>query len=249
MDAKTGTGPKKSKPEKFSLHARILNDVRENIVSGTWPPGFRIPFETDIAKEYQCSRMTVNKALTELTRAGLLERTRKSGTYVKAPRTLSAAMEITNISKEVEDSGKVYSYTLLLDTTETGVAVDADKLGTPLSKPIRKIECLHSANDAPFCFEERLINISSVPEIKDVSFSEESPGAWLLRTVPWGSAEHQISAALATQTIADRLGIDVGGPCLVVIRRTKNDQGFITWAKLWYSGTNHRLVATFTPNG
>ena len=249
MDVKIETRIGDKKPGTFSLHERILNEVREKIVSGTWHPGFRIPFETDMAKDYGCSRMTVNKALTQLARSGLLERTRKSGTYVKAPQSLSAAMEITNIRKEVEDSGREYSYGLLQDSVRPSEAGDGLKLGEISSQQIRQLECLHSANGSPFCFEERIVNVGAVPEIEDVSFEVEAPSTWLLRTVPWSSAEHQIIATLANENIAKHLGIKVGEPCLVVERRTQNDLGYITWAKLWYSGANHRLVATFTPTG
>ena len=249
MDVKIETRINNKKPETMSLHKLILSDVREKIVSGTWPPGFRIPFETDMAKDYGCSRMTVNKALTQLARYGLLERARKSGTYVKTPQTLSAAMEITNIRKEVEDSGKEYSYRLLHDTVRLSEADDSNKLSDSSKNSIRQLECLHSANGAPFCFEERMVNIGSVPEIEDVAFDREGPGNWLQRTVPWNSAEHQIIATLATEIVAKMLEIEPGAPCLVVERRTQNDLGNVTWAKLWYAGDNHRLVATFTPTG
>jgi GntR family histidine utilization transcriptional repressor len=56
-----------------TLHQRILSDIEGRIVSGEWPPGHRIPFEIDLTKEYDCSRMTVNKALTQLAKAGLKE--------------------------------------------------------------------------------------------------------------------------------------------------------------------------------
>ena len=162
MDVKIETHINNKKPDTMSLHKLILSDVREKIVSGAWPPGFRIPFETDMAKDYGCSRMTVNKALTQLARYGLLERARKSGTYVKTPQTLSAAMEITNIRKEVEDSGKEYSYRLLQDTVRLSEADDSNKLSDLSKNFIRELECLHSANGAPFCFEERMVNIGSV---------------------------------------------------------------------------------------
>ncbi len=249
MDAIIKSNPSNAKPKPFSLHDRILTDVREKIVSGTWPPGFRIPFETDMASDYGCSRMTVNKALTQLASSGLLERTRKSGTYVKAPQSLSAAMEITNIRKEVEDAGKAYSYGLLADTTGPGADADACKLGAASVAKIRRLECLHFADTVPFCFEDRIVNVASVPEIEDVSFEDEGPGTWLLRTVPWNSAEHQIIATLASGAVADHLGISPGDPCLVVERRTQNDLGYVTWAELWYAGANHRLFATFTPAG
>ena len=54
MDVKIETRINNKKPETMSLHKLILSDVREKIVSGTWPPGFRIPFETDMAKDYGC---------------------------------------------------------------------------------------------------------------------------------------------------------------------------------------------------
>ena len=193
--------------------------------------------------------MTVNKALTQLARSGLLERTRKTGTYVKTPQTLSAAMEITNIRKEVEDSGKEYSYRLLQDTVRLSEVDDSNKLSDLSKNFIRELECLHSANGAPFCFEERMVNIGSVPEIEDVAFDREGPGNWLQRTVPWNSAEHQIIATLATEIVAKMLEIDPGAPCLVVERRTQNDLGNVTLAKLLYAGANHRLVANFTPTG
>ncbi|MBW8787882.1 MAG: GntR family transcriptional regulator, partial [Rhizobium leguminosarum] len=42
-----------------TLHQRILSDIEGRIVSGDWPPGHRIPFEVDLATQYDCSRMTV----------------------------------------------------------------------------------------------------------------------------------------------------------------------------------------------
>ncbi|WP_411196868.1 GntR family transcriptional regulator, partial [Rhizobium sp.] len=53
-----------------TLHQRILSEIEGRIVSGEWPPGHRIPFEVDLATQYDCSRMTVNKVLTQLAKAG-----------------------------------------------------------------------------------------------------------------------------------------------------------------------------------
>jgi len=236
-----------AKPKTESLHLQILNDVKDNILSGKWKPGFRIPFEKDMAAEYDCSRMTVNKALTQLSRAGLLERTRKGGTFVKAPQSLSAALEITNISKEVEDAGKTYSYKLISDELRQATPLDHG-LHSAAKKPyLRELICLHSANNKPFCFEERLINMAAVPEIADVTFDELAPGSWLIQQVPWNSAEHQIIARSASKKIAGFLNIKEGDACLVIERKTQNDKGYVTWAKLTYAGDQHRLFANFTP--
>ena len=64
--------------EGSTFHQRILGDIEGKIVSGEWPIGHRIPFEIDLAREYGVSRMTVNKVLTQLARAGLIERVKVS---------------------------------------------------------------------------------------------------------------------------------------------------------------------------
>src|SRR5688572_30581854 len=105
MDAKTadtnGTG---------ALYQRILSDIRGRILSGEWPPGHRIPFEHELAVEYDCSRMTVNKAVSELARTGLIERRRRSGSFVKRPQSQAAILEIHDIRAEVEALGLPYRY-------------------------------------------------------------------------------------------------------------------------------------------
>ena len=232
----------------MSLHERILKDVEHKIVTGEWPPGHRIPFETDMAKDYGCSRMTVNKVLTQLSRAGLLERNKKWGTFVKAPQSVSAALEITNIRKEVEDAGKDYSYRLIDDETRKAMEHEAKLLGITTRSKVRHLKCLHLANGEPFCFEDRVVNISITPAIEAVTFEESSPGAWMFRHVPWNVAEHQILAKEATFEVASLLNMDIGAACLIVERKTQNDQGFVTWARLSYSGRQHRLIANFTPN-
>lgn len=236
-----------AKAEVMSLHERILKDVEEKIVTGAWPPGHRIPFETDMAKEYGCSRMTVNKVLTQLSRAGLLERNKKWGTFVKEPQTISAALEISNIQKEVEDAGKTYSYELLEDQSRPALEHEAKMLHLKKKTKVREFRCIHFADAEPFCFEERIVNTAVAPEIKTATFEEASPGAWMFKNVPWNNAEHQIIAAEATETVARILNMPIGSACLIVERKTQNDKGYVTWARLSYAGSQHRLIATFTP--
>ena len=249
MDSQTKNASEQKKTVPQSLHLRILNDVQGKIVSGVWAPGFRIPFETDMAKDYGCSRMTVNKALTQLTRAGLLERSRKSGTFVKAPQSLSAALEITNIRDEVEKAGRKYSYQLLSDSSDDRQPAFLNHLGAAAFCNIRKIKCLHFADDKPFCIEERIISKTAVPEVVSASFEQEAPGTWLFKTVPWNAAEHQIFASAAKGDVASLLKIPQGSACLVVERITQNEKGYVTWARLSYPGDQHRLFAKFTPAG
>jgi len=63
-------------------HKRFQLMLEEKIRSGVWGPGERIPTEKDFMAEYELSYATVSRAVRELAKAGLVERTRKRGTFV-----------------------------------------------------------------------------------------------------------------------------------------------------------------------
>lgn len=231
-----------------TLHDRILTEVRENIVSGAWPPGHRIPFETEMAAAYGVSRMTVNKALTQLSREGYLERRRKGGTVVTRPRGQSAVMQIANIGEEVRATGASYGFTLVRSAIrDSDGQTQALLRGLAAGRPILDLEYVHIADATPFCHERRLINLEPVPEAAQADFAAELAGSWLLRQIPWSSAEHVIRAVSPAPAVARLLGLGVTVPCLEVVRRTVFEDRPVTFARFTYPGEAHQLVATFSP--
>ena len=233
---------------EMSLHQRILGDIEDRILSGEWQPGFRIPFEVDLAEQYKCSRMTVNKALTQLAKTGLIERRRKSGSYVTQPRAQSAVLEIRDIKLEVQSLGLAYDYRLSAKARRRSNADDRARLGLEVAAPVLDIICTHFAGSRPFCVEQRLINLAAVPDAAEEDFEEMAPGPWLLNRVPWSAAEHTIRAVAANEPVAAALGLAVGTPCLTVERRTWSNGSYITHVRLIYPGERHALVANLTPS-
>jgi DNA-binding transcriptional regulator YhcF (GntR family) len=65
-----------------SKYQQIVKSIREKILRGLYPPGGKLPGYLTLAKEYQVSTITSNRALIELERLGLVERRERSGTYV-----------------------------------------------------------------------------------------------------------------------------------------------------------------------
>ena len=232
-----------------SLHQRILDDISGRILSGEWQPGYRIPFEHELTARYGCSRMTVNKAMSQLAKAGLIERRRRSGSFVTRPRSQAAVLEIHDIKTEVEALGLAYGYQLATRTKRRSVRADQARLAVRAGTPLLDIVCRHAAGGRPFCLEQRLINLAAVPEAADEPFAEIAPGPWLLGRVPWSAAEHVISALAADATVAEALGLPAGAPCLVIERRTWSEDKPLTHVRLIYPGDSHRLVARFTPSG
>lgn len=73
--------------ESYSpLYKQLMQKIRGDIASGVYPVHSRIPSEQELCDTYQVSRVTVRKALAELTQEGLLKRHQGKGTFVGIPR-------------------------------------------------------------------------------------------------------------------------------------------------------------------
>ena len=231
-----------------SLHQRILADIEGKILSSEWQPGRQIPFEQDLALQYGCSRMTVNKVMTQLAAAGLIERRRKAGSFVRRPQSYSAVLEIVDIGKEVEALGLSYRFEISRTTRRASTKLDALRLELKAPADMLEIVCRHFAADQPFCLEDRLINLDVVPDAASADFTAVSPGAWLVSEVPWTMAEHKIRAIGADKVAAEALGIAAGTPCLSIERRTWRTDQPITFVRLTYPGDGHEVLARFAPS-
>jgi GntR family transcriptional regulator, histidine utilization repressor len=237
-----------SESAPLSLHQRIVSELETRILSGAWPPGQRIPSEAELVAHYDCSRMTVNKAIAQLVRAGLVARKRRAGSFVLRPGARSAVLELRDIKSEVEALGLTHSHTILQRKTRNATRADVATLGVPLAAPLLGLLTLHCANDKPFCHESRTINVEAVPHVNDADFASETPGSWLVHHVPWTDAEHRIRAAKTAPQVSTHLGIESGDPGLVVERRTWLRGQPVTHVVFTYPAAGHELVARFSPS-
>lgn len=231
-----------------TLHARIRADVEARILSGEWKPGTRIPTETELMARYDCSRMTVNKAMASLAATGLISRNRRAGTVVAPPRMHSAVLNIPDIRAEIEARGARYGYLALQDDLRPPCCVHLGAEGHHLGQS-RFIRSVHLADDSPLLVEDRHIFLDAVPGAAAADFSREPPGPWLLGHVPWTEAEHRIAAIAADAPTARALSATTGMPCLLVERRTWRGEETLTIARQVFRGDAFDLTARFGPSG
>jgi GntR family histidine utilization transcriptional repressor len=230
----------------LSLHQKIRGDIERRILSGEWQPGRRIPFEHELMKQYQCARMTVNKAVASLVETGLIVRRKRAGSFVAEPRIHSVILEIPDIQADVAARGETYSLKLLSRRQRKALREEERTLAGKGELLI--LRCLHLANGRPFALEDRQISLIAVPEAREVDFATEPPGTWLLGHVAWTQAEHRIVAINADGAMAAKLEIPVGAACLAVERRTWRGNEHITHVRQIFPGDRYDLVARFAPS-
>ncbi|MCY1522559.1 HTH-type transcriptional regulator LutR [compost metagenome] len=65
--------------------------IIENLQSGVWPAGHRLPTERALSEQFGISRSTVRRTLSELKTEGMISQRVGSGTYANPPSTLAQA--------------------------------------------------------------------------------------------------------------------------------------------------------------
>ncbi|ODT65231.1 MAG: histidine utilization repressor [Pelagibacterium sp. SCN 63-23] len=230
------------------MHQRIKRDLESKILSGEWPPGYRLPNELDLMAQYGCARMTVNKVVSGLATAGLVERRRRAGTFVSRQHSDSAVLRIPNLRDEVTARGAAYRYRLLSRTVRMPLESGVNEIEFSRGRDLLELHSLHYADDRPFAFEKRLISLAAVPEAGSVDFADVSGGAWLMDHIPWTEASHRIGALNATAEIARVLRIAVGEAVLSVERHTWRLNDGVTQVWQYFPADLYHLSARFTPN-
>ncbi|AWB08871.1 histidine utilization repressor (plasmid) [Azospirillum humicireducens] len=226
-------------------YAQIKEAIRRRISSGDWPEGFQIPSEHKLLEEFSVSRMTVHRALRDLTDEGLLTRVQGLGTFVAERPPSTDVVELRSIADEIAERGNVHSCRveqLLAVAADAGLA---RRFNLPVGAKLFHSIVVHSESDVPVQLEERWVNPSVAPDYLDQDFTRQTPGEYLIRLEASPQVEHVIEAVSPTPEIARLLDIPVTEPCLRVTRRTWVQGRVVTVAMLVHPGSRYRLGARF----
>ncbi|MFD4350258.1 FadR/GntR family transcriptional regulator [Streptomyces coelicoflavus] len=82
-----------SQPRRSALSEQVITALRQQITSGEWPIGSRIPTEPELVEQLGVARNTVREAVRALAHNGLLDIRQGSGTYVVATSELAGVMQ------------------------------------------------------------------------------------------------------------------------------------------------------------
>ena len=102
----TGTGTTRGS-SRIPLGREIAEDLRRRIVGGEFPPGARLPSETDLAAAYRVSRVTIRTAAKALESQGLVDIRHGSGMFVVdfGGQIRSGVQELRSITETIAEMG------------------------------------------------------------------------------------------------------------------------------------------------
>ncbi|PHN59181.1 histidine utilization repressor [Pseudomonas viridiflava] len=228
------------------LYARVKHMIALQIQNGTWPPHHRVPSESELVTQLGFSRMTINRALRELTAEGLLVRMQGVGTFVAEPKSQSALFEVHNIADEIAARGHRHSCKVIVLKEEAAGSERALALDMREGQRVFHSLIVHYENDIAVQIEDRFVNALVAPDYLKQDFTQQTPYAYLSQVAPLTEGEHVVEAILAEPDECELLQIDAGEPCLLIRRRTWSGRQPVTAARLIHPGSRHRLEGRFT---
>ena len=203
---------KQLQAESYSpLYHQLMQRIRADIEQGTYPTGSRIPPEHELEKLYQVSRVTVRRALAELTSEGLLERKQGKGTFVAAPRgdlrlkSLHSFRDTCKLNGVRPSTDVIHAKGVLAD------AEDAEELNLPKGGRVLEILRVRRADGVPVVLERNRFSMAYAwLQDQDLGGSLYN----LLREygVEPKLALHDVSLRFADAEEARWLAVDEGAP-------------------------------------
>ena len=220
----------------------IRNILLNRIKEGDWAPGTLVPAETDLAEEFGCTRVTVNRAMQALADAGYVERRRKAGTRVVQRTSRNAVIEIPIVRHEIEQRGGNYKYLLISREDIAPPQKVKAEMGLAGDATVLHVVSLHFANGKPYQLEDRWISLSTVPGARKEPFEVISPNEWLLREVPYTNAEHVFHATMPSEEEREHLQLGDREPVFIIDRTTWLAEEAVTHVRLVHPANDFRLV-------
>ena len=79
--------------ENMPIYIQIMKKVRDAIASGDWAPGSKIPSVRDLAGLFEVNPNTMQRAMLELEREGILLSERTAGRFVTEDKNLIRSLK------------------------------------------------------------------------------------------------------------------------------------------------------------
>ena len=136
------------------LYVQLMERIRLDILRNVYPIGSQIPPEHELEQRYGVSRVTVRRALQELTAAGLLERKQGKGTFVAQPKREMERRSIQGFHEACRDLGRKPSVgPVQIREAETGAEI-AERLGLGPDSMMLEIQRVLIADGEPVILEK-----------------------------------------------------------------------------------------------
>lgn len=201
------------------LYVQLMNNIEENINNRVFLPGEKLKSESEMAKEYGVSIITVRNAIGALIKKGLVERKQGKGTFISKPKYTRNIKKLQSFSDMCHQMGVVPG----AKTLENKLIIPDEKISKMLEIPtgtqIVFISRVRYADNEPIAIENNYFS-PKYSFLLGEKFDNNSLFEFIkkkLRTsVAVSTSEKRIEICKANQKEADLLNVKRNSSMLFV---------------------------------
>lgn len=203
--------------EQFTpIYYRIQESLRRRIVGGEFQPGDRLPSETELARDFDTTRVTVRHALMRLVYDGLIERKSGRGTFVKEGSSVVSRIDtlmVHSFEQQVAVRGKLVTYEPLAYKLVPAPANAAERLSIEEGDGVYRMDRLRKIDELVVGLEIRYLPYELGQQVTKAMLKQQSAHSFLSditkRHIP--TIEVVLTAINAPQWLATLLNVKRGG--------------------------------------
>ena len=144
---------------------KIKNSIREQIQSGIYKEGQKIPSERELSELFATTRITLKDALISLESEGLIYREDRRGWFVSPERIRYNPLSRSHFHQMIRDQNRIAETRLINTRSEMAAGEYAKALKVESITPVHVIERLRYIDGRVVLFVENVLKASLFPEI------------------------------------------------------------------------------------
>ena len=225
----------------------IAQQMTDEIASGHYAPGDKLPTEASLSARFGVNRHTVRRALASLNEAGLSYSRRGAGVFVAMAPTDYAIGRRVRFHQNLAAAGKLPGATTLRLETRAADTREAEALNLVPGSKVVVYERLSSADNAPIALSRSVFPAERFPGLLDKLERSGSVTAALRDEGldDYLRASTRLTAKSATTVQALHLRIAQGAPILRTVSLNTDKAGQpIEYGHTWFAGDRVTLTVS-----
>lgn len=200
------------------LYQQVMDDLKGEIARGVYASGSRIPSEMELAKSYGVGRITVRRAIEELSRAGYLNRQQGRGTFVCAPklkRKIRQKDDVQSFSDACRVNGMEPGACVISRKILPADSTEAQFFGVPVGTDLICVERVRTADGVPVMLENNIYVYEDNAYLSTAPLSNQSIFEFVRNRTgrtPAFTDPCTLEIACASPEVARLLAVPVGEP-------------------------------------
>jgi GntR family transcriptional regulator len=207
------------KDSPLPLYHQLKELLRQEIESGHWHPGQRIPSEAELCQAFDISRSVTRQALRELEYQGLLYREQGKGTFVAQPKISESLMQdLSGFYEDMVAKGLTPVTKVLRQEVQPADKKIAGYLQIEPGDRVIVIERLRSVGNEPINLVTTYLPYDICPDLIAEDLSTQSLYAVLEHKhgLELSHGRRTIEAVATNQYEAQLLGVEEGAPLVLL---------------------------------